>query len=71
MTSIKIVLSYNNNEKIVEAPVIPDTLPEILQELSNEKIVTHTKTITLLGNKKPRSFSLDLFLPIKEYDFCK
>ncbi len=71
MTPIKMMLSYNNNEKVVEVPVIPNELPEILQELANEEIVTHTKTITLLGNKKPRSFSLELFLPTRDYDFCK
>lgn len=71
MTSIRIFFSYNNNEKVVEAPVIPDKLPEILQELQNDEFTTHTKTLTLLGNKKPRSFSMDLFLPTKPYDFAK
>lgn len=71
MTPIKIFLSYNNNEKIVQLPVVPDTLPEILQDLENDTITTHTKTLTLLGNKKPRSFSLSLFLPTSDYDFCK
>ena len=71
MTSVKMIFSYNNNEKAVEVPVIPNELPEILQELENEEIITHTKTLTLLGNKKPRSFSLNLFLPTKPYDFAK
>ncbi len=71
MTPVKMFLSYNNNEKVVEVPVIPDKLPEIVQELQNEEFITHTKTLTLLGNKKPRSFSLDLFLPTKPYDFAK
>lgn len=71
MTPIKMMLSYNNSEKVVEVPVIPNELPEILQEIANEEIVTHTKTLTLLGNKKPRSFSLELFLPTRDYDFCK
>ena len=71
MTSIKMLLSYNNNEKIVQLPVVPDNLPEILQELDNSSITTHTKTLTLLGNKKPRSFSLSLFLPTRDYEFCK
>jgi hypothetical protein len=71
MTSVKMLFSYNNNEKVVEVPVIPDTLPNIVQELQNESFTTHTKTLTLLGNKKPRSFSLDLFLPTKEYPFAK
>lgn len=70
MTSIKMLLSYNNNEKLVQLPVVPDTLPEILQSLENDTITTHTKTLTLLGNKKPRSFSLSLFLPTRDYDFC-
>lgn len=71
MTSIKMYLSYSNNEKVVQLPVVPDTLPEILQDLNNETMVTHTKTLTLLGNKKPRSFSLELFLPTRDYEFCK
>ncbi|MDO4302002.1 MAG: hypothetical protein Q4D26_11520 [Clostridia bacterium] len=71
MTSIMMYLSYNNNEKVVQLPVVPNTLPEILQDLSNETMTTHTKTLTLLGNKKPRSFSLDLFLPTRDYEFCK
>lgn len=71
MTSIRIFFSYNNNEKVVEVSVIPDKLPEILQELQNDEFTTHTKTLTLLGNKKPRSFSMDLFLPTKPYDFAK
>jgi hypothetical protein len=71
MTSVKMLFSYNNNEKVVEVPVIPDELPDIVQELQNESFTTHTKTLTLLGNKKPRSFSLELFLPTKEYDFAK
>lgn len=71
MTSIKMLLSYNNNEKagriasqycspmqpkVVQLPVIPNELPKVLQSLSNEKFETHTKMLTLLGNKKPRSF---------------
>ena len=71
MTSIKMIFSYNNNEKVVEVPVLPDELPDIVQELQNESFTTHTKTITLLGNKSPRSFSLDLFLPTREYSFAK
>ena len=71
MTAIKIFLSCSNNEKVVQIPVVPDTLPSIIQELDNDTITTHTKTLTLLGNKKPRSFSLDLFLPTRDYDFCK
>ena len=71
MTSVRMFLSYNNNEKVVEVPVIPNELPDTAQELANEEFTTHTKTLTLLGNKKPRSFSLDLFLPTKPYDFAK
>jgi len=71
MTPVKMLFSYNNNEKVVEVPVIPNELPEIVQELNNEEITTNKSTLTLLGNKKPRSFSLDLFLPTKYYDFAK
>ncbi len=71
MTSIKILFSYNNSEKVVETPVVPNELPEILNELSNQEFGTHTTTVTLLGNKKPRSFSMELFLPTKSYDFAK
>lgn len=71
MTSIKMLLSYNNNQKVIQLPVVPDNLPDILQDLENNTITTHTKTLTLLGNKKPRSFSLDLFLPTRDYEFCK
>ncbi|MDO5804249.1 MAG: hypothetical protein Q4P35_03915 [Clostridia bacterium] len=71
MTSIKMLLSYNNNEKIVQLPVVPDTLPNILQEIENSTLTTHTTTLTLLGSKKPRSFSLELFLPTRDYEFCK
>lgn len=71
MTSIKMFLSYNNNEKIVQLPVVPDKLPDVSQDLENDTITTHTKTLTLLGNKKPRSFSLDLFLPTRDYSWCK
>lgn len=70
MTSIKMLLSYNNNEKVVQLPVMPNELPEVLQSLSNEEFETHTKTLMLLGNKTPRSFSLDLFLPTKSYYFA-
>lgn len=71
LTSIKMFLSYNNNEKIVQLPVVPDELPDIMQDLDNYTMTTHTRTLTLLGNKKPRSFSLDLFLPTRDYDFVK
>ena len=71
MTSIKMLLSYNNNQKVIQLPVVPDNLPDILQELDSNTITTHTKTLTLLGNKKPRSFSLELFLPTRDYEFCK
>ena len=71
MTSIKMLLSYNNNQKVIQLPVVPDNLPDIIQELENNSITTHTKTLTLLGNKKPRSFSLDLFLPTRDYEFCR
>ncbi len=71
MTSVRMFFSYNNNEKVVEAPVIPNELPDIVQELNNQEIQTTLSTLTLLGNKKPRTFSLDLFLPTKPYDFAK
>lgn len=71
LTSIKMFLSYNNNEKVVQLPVVPDELPEIVHDIENETITTHTKTLILLGNKKPRSFSLNIFLPTKDYDWCK
>ncbi|MCI8805209.1 MAG: copper amine oxidase N-terminal domain-containing protein [Clostridiales bacterium] len=71
ITPVKIFFSYNNSEKVVEVPVVPNTLPEILQEMENESFATTTKTLTLLGNKKTRSFSMDLFLPTKPYDFAK
>ncbi len=71
MTPVKMFLSCDNNEKVVEVPVIPDELPDIVQELENEEFTTQTETLTLLGNKKPRSFSLELFLPTKIYDFAK
>ena len=71
MTPVRMLFSYNNNEKVVEVPVIPNELPDIVQELQNESFTTHTKTLTLLGNKKPRSFSLELFLPTKPYEFAK
>ncbi len=71
MTPVKMFFSCNNNEKVVEVPVIPDELPDIIQELENENFTTHTKTLTLLGNKSPRSFSLELFLPTREYSFAK
>lgn len=71
LTSVKMLFSYNNNERVVEVPVIPDELPDIIQDLQNESFTTNTSTLALLGNKKPRSFSLDLFLPTKEYSFAK
>ncbi len=55
---IKMLLSYNNNEKagriasqycspmqpkVVQLPVIPNELPEVLQSLSNKEFETHTK----------------------------
>ena len=39
MTSIKMLLSYNNNQKVIELPVVPDNLPDILQELENSTII--------------------------------
>lgn len=72
MTPVRMFLSYNNNnEKVVEVPVVPDELPDIMQELKNESFETNKSTFTLLGNKKPRTFSLDLFLPTKIYYFAK
>lgn len=71
MSTVKMYLSYNNNEKVVEIPVIPDSLPDVAQELSHEEITTHTKTLTLLGQNKPKSFTLELWLPTKDYYFCK
>jgi hypothetical protein len=52
-------------------PVVPDELPEILNSFENTSFTTHTKTLTLLGNQKPKSFTLDLFLPTRDYTFCK
>jgi len=71
MTPVQMLFSYNNNEKVVEVPVIPEKLPEIVQSLENEDFVTNKFTLTLLGNKKPRTFSLSLFLPTKHYSFSK
>ncbi len=70
MTSIKMFLSYNNNEKVVQLPVVPNELPELVQAMANEEMTTNVNTLTLLGNKKPRTFTLELFLPTQEYDFC-
>lgn len=49
------LLNYNN-EKIVQLHVVFDNFMEILQKMDNDSITTYTKTLTLLGNKKPRSF---------------
>ena len=65
------LLSYNNNQKVIQLPVVQDNLPDIIQEFKNNTITTHTKTLTPLVNKKPRSVSLDLFLSTREYEFCK
>ena len=50
LTSIKMLLSYNNNQKVIQLPVVPDNLPDILQELENNTITTHTKTLMLLAD---------------------
>lgn len=68
---IKIYLSYNNSEKVVQLPVVPDELPKITCQLNNEAFATNTKTLTLLGSKKPKTFSLNLFLPTRDYEFAK
>ena len=33
LTPVKMFFSYNNNEKVVEVPVVPNELPDIIQEL--------------------------------------
>lgn len=71
MTSVRMIFSYNNGEKIVETPVIPNELPEIVRQFENEEMATHTRNLTLIGRGKARSFSLNLFLPVRDYYFCK
>lgn len=45
LTPVKMQFSYNNNEKVVETPVIPNELPDIIQDLQNESFTTNAITL--------------------------
>jgi len=71
VTSVRMFFSYNNGEKTVEVPVIPNELPSVVQQIFTQEHTTQNATLTLIGNKKPRTFSMELFLPMRYYPFAR
>lgn len=63
---VDVILSCNNSAEVYKLPVPPAELPEVSMAVSNEKLATNNKALTVLGNSDSRSFALEFMIP--EYE---
>ncbi len=62
---IKIFTSANNGEEILTFPFPPKDLPDITDEWGHEEFITNDAAMTLIGQRKRKRLTLELYLPVK------
>lgn len=67
---ISIFLSINNNEEVIELPVIPSEL-NLDAPFSNDTFITMTQSLNLIGNRELRTININSFFPVKDYPFLR
>ena len=65
-TNVKVYFSANNGEEIMVLPIVPATLPELVQEFGNQEFETNEFDLTLIGKKKRRTASMEFLLPVNK-----
>lgn len=65
-TDVKVYFSANNGEEIMVLPIVPATLPELVQEFGNQEFETNEFDLTLIGKKKRRTATMDFLLPVNK-----
>lgn len=64
-----IILSINNNEKVMFLPV--PSQPKIKRAVNNQNFSTLNGDITLIGKKGLMDITLISFFPVRDYDFIR
>lgn len=67
---ISIFLSINNNEEVIELPVIPEDI-NLDSPFGNETYDGVNQNLNLIGIRKLRTFDIDSFFPIRDYPFLR
>lgn len=64
MDKVKMYTSADNGAEILLFPVAPENLPEIEDEFGHEEFETNESMMTLIGQRKRKKLTLELFLPV-------
>jgi hypothetical protein len=67
---ISIFLSINNNEEVIEIPVIPEEI-RLNSAFSNDSFDSMTQQLNLIGIRELIPFEIQSFFPIRDYPFLR
>ncbi|NBI30901.1 hypothetical protein [Chengkuizengella marina] len=67
---ISIFLSINNNEEVIELPVIPEKL-ENDSPFNNDSFEGMNQELNLVGTRGNKTMSIDSFFPVTDYPFLR
>lgn len=67
---ISIFLSINNNEEVIEFPVIPESI-NLDSPFSNEEFDGVNQQLNLIGIRELREFNISSFFPTRDYPFLR
>lgn len=67
---ISIFLSINNNEEVIELPVIPADI-SLDSPFGNDTFESMNQELNLIGIRELRSLDIRSFFPVKDYPFLR
>ncbi|CAM3442303.1 hypothetical protein [Marinicrinis lubricantis] len=67
---ISIFLSINNNEEVLELPVIPEEL-ESSSPFSNDRFDGLNQELNLIGIRSRKTIEIESFFPVRDYPFLR
>ncbi|MEF3313330.1 hypothetical protein PV433_31050 [Paenibacillus sp. GYB004] len=67
---ISIFLSINNNEEVIELPVIPPSL-ETASPYNNDSFDGLSQELNLIGVRGLKLMEIESFFPVREYPFLR
>lgn len=67
---IRIFISINNNEDVIELPVIPEEF-DVGSPFSNETFDSMKQQLNLIGLRDLKTLEIESFFPIHDYPFLR
>lgn len=67
---ISVFMSINNNEEVIELPIVPEGLP-FDSPFNNEAFDTMSQELNLFGVRGLGTMELTSFFPIRDYPFLR